>query len=77
MRKDLFTNFKKRMLDIVIEARNAAISETVKVKRILPFACGGWWVLLFLWIMQDLLRIYHRILPRWMYYHIRISGFPL
>ena len=25
------------MLDIVIEARNAAISETVKVKRILPF----------------------------------------
>ena len=25
------------MLDIVIEARNAAISETMKVKRILPF----------------------------------------
>ena len=25
------------MLDVVIEARNAAISETIKVKRILPF----------------------------------------
>ena len=25
------------MLDIVIEARNAAISESMKVKRILPF----------------------------------------
>ena len=25
------------MLDIVIEARNAAIGDTVKVKRILPF----------------------------------------
>jgi hypothetical protein len=44
MRKDLFTNFKRPMLDIIIEARNAAISETVKVKRILPFSspqCGA------------------------------------
>jgi redox-sensitive bicupin YhaK (pirin superfamily) len=31
------TNLKKRMLEIVIEARHAAISEAVKVKRILPF----------------------------------------
>jgi redox-sensitive bicupin YhaK (pirin superfamily) len=34
---DLSINHKKYMLDIVIEARNAAISETMKVKRILPF----------------------------------------
>jgi len=30
------------MLDIVIEARNAAISDTVKVKRILPFVFIEW-----------------------------------
>src|SRR5438874_6033358 len=37
MRKDLSQTLNSRMLDIVIEARNAAISETVKVKRIVPF----------------------------------------
>jgi redox-sensitive bicupin YhaK (pirin superfamily) len=37
MQIDTVTNLKKIMLEIVIEARNAAISEAVKVKRILPF----------------------------------------
>jgi redox-sensitive bicupin YhaK (pirin superfamily) len=37
MQKDLLTTVNSSMIDIVIEARNAAISKTVKVKRILPF----------------------------------------
>jgi redox-sensitive bicupin YhaK (pirin superfamily) len=37
MPEDSSTNLNDCMLDIVIEARNAVISDTVKVKRILPF----------------------------------------
>src|SRR6476660_10137088 len=36
-RKIYSQTLNSRMLDIVIEARNAAISKSVKVKRILPF----------------------------------------
>jgi redox-sensitive bicupin YhaK (pirin superfamily) len=36
-RKDLFTNNKRIMPELVIEARDAAISPEMKVKRILPF----------------------------------------
>ena len=65
------------MLDIVIEARNAAISETMKVKRILPFRLRR---MVGPFIFMDHAGPDYRYalqnhLP-WMYCHIRISVFP-
>ena len=48
------------MLEIVIEARNAAISKSMKVKRILPFRLRRMVGHLFLWIMRDQLWKYLR-----------------
>ena len=64
------------MLDIVIDAREAAISKSVKVKRILPFRLRR---MVGPFIFMDHagpIAMYLPNLPHWMYCHIRISGFP-
>ena len=64
------------MLDIVIEAREAAISKSIKVKRILPFRLRRMvGPFIFMDHAGPIVEVSIAAIHHWMYCHIRISGF--